>query len=727
MRRTRRRRVLAAAAGGLGLGALATVPGHATAGSGTDETVTIVHDTHFHGRFADADAPAKTIARYGRVVADLLAAHDNAVFFGNGDDLGPSVLGLEFEGAHMVEALDELAPAAVGVGNHEFDFGVDVATARFRESEVPWVVANLLTPAGEPLPGTDRWTTVDVGGATLGVFGLVGDGFHGLTDYPRDHAVLDPSAAAREATAALRAEHGADLVVAAAHLSSDAQATVAREVDDLDAIVGSHSGVTFEEPRLVGGTVVSEFGDEFDHVGRLTLDVDTGALVDWERVDLFSSAAGEYPPSDGDHHRAVDVATVDPDPDLQAVADDYLATLEERLGQPVVETAVPLNATFENYAVETGLGNLLTDVIRRVGDREVDVAIQHAGGIRSGATYGPGAVTGRDVLNVLPFPNAIEAYELSGDQLRSFLEGSISPLPAEYGAQPTLQVSGVAYEWTGHDGEGTVGNVFVGGEPLDPEETYIVATTDFLAERNAEFAADARVLHTDRYQGHYVKETLEAEYETVAPEREHRLIRVDEDLGAASVTANGDGSVDLVVETTEAVVEPVAGTFRVVSRTGGVVTAERVTQASGAITATFDAAALVDLADALSDPTLRLFGGFVPNDDHYGYEDDAGAVRDLPSSAGYEHFVLKGAVDAAELPDGAATAAGPTGAGKTGETGLDASAVDGLPGFGVASGAVGTVGGAALYARLRGGAARENGAPRKDGAPSENEEEESEG
>ncbi|MFB6235417.1 MAG: bifunctional UDP-sugar hydrolase/5'-nucleotidase [Halopenitus sp.] len=694
----RRRQFLAATAGTLGLGVLG---GDSGAAAQPGDTVTVVHDTHFHGRFEDAGDAAKNIGRYGKVVSDLLAANGDGVFLGNGDDLGPSVLGLEFEGAHMVEALNHLKPAAVGAGNHEFDFGVDTATARFQESSFPWVVANLLTPAGDPLPGTERWTTVDVGGTTLGVFGLVVNGFHGITDYPHDYQVLDNVAAAREATTALREDHGADVVVAAAHLDSERQETVAREIDGLDAIVGSHSGVTFDAPKTVGGTVVSEFGDEFDHVGRVTLDVESGDLVDWERVDFYNSDAGGSPPSDGENHRAVDVATTEPDAELQGIADDYLAKLEERLGQPVVETKVELNATFDNYAIETGFGNLLTDIMRGVGDldRSIDVAVQNAGGIRSDSTYGPGMLTGTDVMNILPFPNEIEVYELTGAQIRSYIGNAISPLPGKYGAQPSIQVSGLSYEWSGHDGEGTVENVFVGGEPLDPGATYLVSTIDFVAARNEEFAEDALVLHTGQFQGPYVKKTLETEYETVAPTREHRMIRVDEDLGEATVNAGDDtnaGVVKISVETTEAIVEPVADTYRVVARTGDVVAADGVTQADGEIAATFDAAALADLAGSIEDPALRLLGEFDPNDEHYGYTDEKGTLLDVPLSSGYENFKLKGAVDAAVLSHGTESAISTE---TTATEKTETSAGDSAPGFGAAAGAAGAVGGAYLYSK----------------------------
>jgi len=44
--------------------------------------------------------------------------------------------------------------SAVGVGNHDFDYGIDSALEQFGQSEFPWVTSNLKTPDGEQLPNT---------------------------------------------------------------------------------------------------------------------------------------------------------------------------------------------------------------------------------------------------------------------------------------------------------------------------------------------------------------------------------------------------------------------------------------------------------------------------------------------------------------------------------------------------------------------------------------------
>ncbi|WP_290819504.1 bifunctional UDP-sugar hydrolase/5'-nucleotidase [Halovivax sp.] len=643
------RREFVATTAGVSLGAAGAIGAAGTAGATSGDTLTIVHDTHFHGRFEDAADPEKNVARYHTMVDALRDEHENAIFLGIGDDLAPSLLGLEFQGEHVIPALNYMEPAAIGVGNHEFDFGADVAIERFEESTFPWVVANLLTDEGEPIPGTERWTTIAVGDVTVGVFGLGTDNFHAITDYPDDWQVLDTIEAAEAAVDALRNDEGADFVVGALHLSTGRQREVADAVDGLDAIVGSHSGTLFEEPEVRGdGTVLSEFDDEFDHLGRLTFDVASGELVDWERVDFYN---GEFedPPSDHENHRPVDVHDVEEDEFLREHADEWIADLEERLGRPFFESAVELDATFDtNYARESRWGNLMTDVMREVGGDEldVDVAIQNAGGIRSNATYGPGEITGLDVMNVLPFPNEIEVVEVTGEVLSRYLEDVTRPLSdgSTFGAQPAIQVSGLQYEWRGHDGESELLSAFVGGEPLAADDTYLVASNDFEIGRSILGEEGEIVVHSGQYLGPFVLDRLE-ERGTVDPEIEGRILRVDEDVGEHREVVRRRGETLLRFPVPEGA-EAIEGveTFYALAEDY-----ERLEPASVSVEGDdlwigFRTSDLQPLVAGDDDLDLRVFGGFDPDEEYYDYRDD-GELMELPVAATWDYFKLKATVD----------------------------------------------------------------------------------
>ena len=99
-----------------------------------------------------------------------------------------------------------------------------------------------------------------------------------------------------------------------------------------------------------------------------------------------------------------------------------------------------------------------------------------------------------DILSVHPFGSMLTVIEVTGQQVLDALEWGCRAVPEESGAFP--QVAGMTFEihayiessctqdeagmFTGVAGEYRVKNVMVGGEPLDPEKTYSLASHDYL-------------------------------------------------------------------------------------------------------------------------------------------------------------------------------------------------------------------------------------------------------
>jgi 2',3'-cyclic-nucleotide 2'-phosphodiesterase (5'-nucleotidase family) len=598
----------------LGASAAASLAGLQGVSAADGDAVTLVHDTHFHGRFEGSSGV--DVAQYAHEVNEVRDSHANAGFVGIGDDFSPSTMGFEFKGEHVIEALNYLDPVVNGVGNHEFDFGIENAVERFEESEFPWVVANLLTPDGEPIPGTKRWTVEQVGDYDVGFFGSGVENFYGITAYPEDHQVIHPVEAAKEAVAAL--ESKADLVVMASHTNSGTHDDIAREVDGLDAIVGSHSNVLQNEVREVSGTLISEVGDQFGYLGVLQLDPATGDLVGWDRRDL-ESRADSIPADSG----------------MESIMDKWLGRLGDRLGETVFRTRTELDARFStNYAVESNMGGLICDVMAEEMDAEI--AIQNPGGIRSADTYGPGDVTGKDVYNVLPFPNKVVKAEVTGKALKETLLTSVSALPwSWYGVQAGAQVSGLQYEFSG-TGESAVGNFYVNGDPLRDDETYVLATNDYVFNNWDGFSDGTLLEISNDFLGTIFIDHLR-DAGVVEPETDNRILRVDEDAGLADVERTEDAAT-VVFDVPEKAERVYGKTFRAVTEFGHEIAADSVEDRGGEVAVTFDYEDLSALATGPKDPDLRVFGGFEPDDEAYDYG------QDLPVAEPAYYFTVKATV-----------------------------------------------------------------------------------
>jgi len=125
------------------------------------------------------------------------------------------------------------------------------------------------------------------------------------------------------------------------------------------------------------------------------------------------------------------------------------------------------------------IGNLISDAMRWAGQTEI--AVTDAGAIRGDKVYPAGtAITRRDVLAELPFGNRLVTIDVGGSALKAAIENGLSRLPAPSGRFP--QVAGLKIEADPRRPAGNrVLSIKVGHTPLDPNKTYSVATSDFMA------------------------------------------------------------------------------------------------------------------------------------------------------------------------------------------------------------------------------------------------------
>jgi 2',3'-cyclic-nucleotide 2'-phosphodiesterase (5'-nucleotidase family) len=83
------------------------------------------------------------------------------------------------------------------------------------------------------------------------------------------------------------------------------------------------------------------------------------------------------------------------------------------------------------------------------------------------------------LISVLPFGNVLQMAEIKGSVLREALEQGLSEYPEPSGGFP--QVSGMSLTFDPASPPGSrITKLDVGGEPLDDDKTYTLATNDYL-------------------------------------------------------------------------------------------------------------------------------------------------------------------------------------------------------------------------------------------------------
>ena len=278
----------------------------------------------------------------------------------------------------------------------------------------------------------------------------------------------------------------ADIVVALTHLgfyeesgggySSAGDLLLAREVGDIDVIVGGHSHTSVTEAEVVGKTLIVQAGGYSENVGRLDLviDSDSDKITEYQYKLIPVNDKKRVKYKDKKYYVFRDRGYVE-DQDILQAAEPFLAQASGLLTEPVGEALVELvGGKSAVRSQETNLGNLITDAMMvKTG---AEIAFQNGGGIRS--SLAPGIISYRDILTVQPFGNTLTLLELTGRQIMEVLNYAANVKP---GNGAFLHVGGLKWTLNRKEEKGLAENVMVGNAALDMDKTYTVVTNNFMA------------------------------------------------------------------------------------------------------------------------------------------------------------------------------------------------------------------------------------------------------
>ncbi|MFC5367815.1 bifunctional metallophosphatase/5'-nucleotidase [Salinirubrum litoreum] len=600
-----------------------------TADASATETQTVTLLTYNDVQTAAAEDGS--FPRMVTAIEERRAATDNpTVVAGAGDQIGPHALSPISAYRAPVDVLNTVQPDADVIGNHEFDYGLQEIDNVTRDSEFPWLASNLVnSTTGEPFSGTENYTVVERDGVKVGFIGLVDRGAtYGKTniDFAAEGITLeDYTQDGPETARYLKQQKDVDVVVALAHTGVPDAKELARADEGAIDVIAVGDDEQFYPPQETSGTVITEAEARADYLGELNLTVENGDVTAW-------------------NGRLIDTSTYAKNETASRIITDYRS--EVSLDSTVTVSETKLDARFAtNYHRESNYGNLITDAMRAEAD--ADVAITNAGGIRSNSQYGPGPITGGDVFNTLPFPNTLVTVELTGAELKETLASQVVTLESDtgqqFGEEISQQTSGVRFEWVPHENASPqIRDVYVNRagpdepadwEKLDEDATYEVAVNNFMAAGGSGYplADEPRVEESDKLIATVVVDYLEAR-DTVNPQVEGRMERVDSDASDAEVRADGNGKVVLTLDAPSDVESVEADSFTLTAKAAGVgsVQAEKVVfdAEDDRLVVRFDDAQLANYVNG-DDAELDLYGEYESSQYEFVYFEHARLNADI--------------------------------------------------------------------------------------------------
>ncbi len=307
--------------------------------------------------------------------------------------------------------------SAMAFGNHEADYGLE----RFQQCRDAVTYPIL----GANVTGFRGYSVFESRGARIGVFAIAGPDFPQLVTEPA-FRFGDSVAAAREAVRELREKERVDLVVMIGHEHQDADYALARAVPGIDVIFGSHSHLMRELTKIPETeTWFISPSQYLTFISRIEVTIESHRVT---------AVRGGLVPVDAKMREDRTVAR-------------RVRTLQRELEKdPHYETLFRPIGTLANALSVDALAKLTLETMRAVS--QSDVALSTMSSFR-----GPlprGTLTMELLQGALPYDNEIVTCTMRGDQLQRVLDFSSETFAA-------------------------------GVPPVDPERTYRVATTDYLA------------------------------------------------------------------------------------------------------------------------------------------------------------------------------------------------------------------------------------------------------
>lgn len=352
---------------------------------------------------------------------DETTTRDDVVLFANGDIFQGTAISNMSRGAAVVAAMNEMGFDGMGIGNHEFDWGLSEITKYWdgQNSDIkanfPLITSNIAQKSADntllgDLSDDDNilpYTIVEKMGVKVGLIGAIGPCENSiLQKMVADYTFEDVTQSVKTAALALKDE-GADIISVNIHYGNaddpthyDANRNIASLKDnDGDYLVDiifnghTHSRQKAYIERPDGSFVpVVQGGCNNKAVAYVKLVYDKA-----EDQVSFKGYGYEYVSTVGDNY----------DLNVQNVITDYTNNLLNSLPELAKSAVTPTKSDFYDYVADIMLSAF-----------ESDYCISNFGGIRSNGNIRAGeAIKESNLYEIIPFDNAVYYIEMQGNAI----------------------------------------------------------------------------------------------------------------------------------------------------------------------------------------------------------------------------------------------------------------------------------------------------------------------
>lgn len=420
-------------------------PLNAQTSSTSDTTKIIILSTN------DMHARIDNFSKLSYLADSLRLKYANVFLVSAGDNFtgNPVVDQYPEKGYPMIDLMNKLHYDVSALGNHEFDLGQENLNKRMAQASFPFISCNV-DASGATLKQPKPYIILQTdNGIKLAILSAIQLGENGLPDsHPDNLKGLRFEESIAKAITYKNLRQQCNIFIALTHLGIEKDTILARQMSELDMIIGGHSHTLMEKPLFVNGVMITQTGSGLKYTGKIIVLVYKSKVVgrSYELIDL-GKISGK-------------------DNVVQKIIDAYN-------DNPVLNQVIAIAK--ETITGEDALGSLMTDAITdRLG---LDIAFQNNGGIRSPELIS-GNILLKDIYKLDPFGNKVIKFRMTVTEIKSLIA-----LSYNRGKALDLQVSGITYSVI-VDSAKLLKEVRLldrDGKALNPAKEYNVGISSYIA------------------------------------------------------------------------------------------------------------------------------------------------------------------------------------------------------------------------------------------------------
>jgi 2',3'-cyclic-nucleotide 2'-phosphodiesterase (5'-nucleotidase family) len=436
---------------------------------GLASTVNILFFNDYHGQVLEKKDKIAGLVKFASYVENYRNDNPNTLIVAGGDNYQGSVISNLTRGAVINKMFKLIGLTASAVGNHELDWGLKPFTKWQNTGNFDYLAANIYNKkTGKPVSWAKPYKIVNINGFKIAFIGLatLETPKTTLKENIKNLKFIPPAKVAQKCIDYLNSEKNTeekpDYIIALTHIPSKQEDSVING-EELHKLIKNTKGLnavfTAHYHEVVNGVIddipVIQSGSNGNYITEFKLIINdkTQQVTD---VKI----------------KTLDILKSNPSPlnkKAEEIANFYSEKLEKLNKKVIGYSTADIPNKAENYHL-TSMGSTLCKAFMKL--TESQVAMINQWGIRN--SLNKGKITYGELYSILPFDNTIVTFKITGKDLKSQIEHSIT---LQGGAFYGIKAD---YDPAKIEGERLSKVTLNDGTSIQNEKYYKIAVTNFM-------------------------------------------------------------------------------------------------------------------------------------------------------------------------------------------------------------------------------------------------------